>query len=366
MTEPRLRAPIHEQGQASGAPGEARGRTGAARIRAASQPGHEGSLISVVTPVFNGEPYLRDCIESVLAQTYTNWDYTIVNNCSTDRTLEIAREYAAKDRRIRIHNNETFARQIENHNIAFRQISPASKYCKVVAADDWLFPECLERMVGLAEQNPGVAIVGAYGLAGTRVVWTGLPYPSSVVARGRDACRMRLLGGPYVFGTPSSVLFRCDIVRSRHAFYNESNLHADSEACFEFLGDHDFGFVHQVLTFVRVREDSLTSYSSQFNTYLPAVLHELVKYGQKYLSAEELQRRIAEHLRSYYDYLGEQVYYEPGREFWSFHRGKLAAAGHPLSARRLAWSAFRCGLRLALTPKQTAGGVLRRLRRLVS
>jgi glycosyltransferase involved in cell wall biosynthesis len=323
-------------------------------------------LVSVVTPVFNGESYLRDCIESVIGQTYANWDYTIVNNCSTDRTLEIAREYAAKDRRIRIHNNETFVRQIENHNIAFRQISPASKYCKLIAADDWLFPECLERMVGVAEDNPAVAIVGAYGLAGTSVVWTGLPYPSTVVAQGRDACRMRLLGGPYVFGTPSSVLFRSDIVRSRHAFYNESNLHADAEACVEFLGDHDFGFVHQVLTFVRVREDSLTSRSSELNTYLAGLLHELVNYGRKYLSTEELQLRIAEHLRSYYDYLGEQVYCERDREFWSFHRGKLAAAGHPLSARRLAWSVIRHGLGLAFTPKQTAGRVARRLRRLMS
>jgi glycosyltransferase involved in cell wall biosynthesis len=357
--------------------------TGAARIRAASEQGagtqeasisgtapesrtsHQEPLVSVVTPVFNGEHYLRDCIESVLAQTYTHWDYTIVNNCSSDRTLEIAREYAAKDPRIRIYNNETFARQIENHNIALRQISPGSKYCKIIAADDWLFPECLERMVGLAEENPGVAIVGAYGLAGTRVVWTGLPYSSTVVAQGREACRMRLLGGPYVFGAPSSVLLRCDIVRSRHAFYNESNLHADAEACVEFLGDHDFGFVHEVLTFVRVREDSLTSYSSELNTYLAGLLHELVNYGQKYLSAEELPRRIAEHLGSYYDYLGEQVYHERGREFWSFHRGKLAAAGHPLSPLRLAWSAIRHGLRLTLTPKQTAGKVARRLRRLV-
>src|SRR3989442_1303003 len=95
------------------------------------------ALVSVVTPVYNGENYLRECIESVLAQTYTHWDFTIVNNCSTDRTLDIAQEYAVKDPRIRIHNNETLVRQIANYNIAFRQISPESKYCKVVAADDW-------------------------------------------------------------------------------------------------------------------------------------------------------------------------------------------------------------------------------------
>src|SRR6266852_5456579 len=140
--------------------------------------------------------------------------------------------------------NETLTRVIENHNIAFRQISPLSKYCKVVAADDWLFPDCLERMVGLAEKYPSVAIVGAYGLAGAKVVWIGLPYSSTVVS-GRQACRLRLLGGEYFFGAATAVLFRSEIVRSRPAFYNESNFHADSEACLAFLEHRDFGFVHQ-------------------------------------------------------------------------------------------------------------------------
>ena len=117
----------------------------------------------------------------MLAQTYPNWDYTICNNCSTDRTLEIAREYAAKDPRIRIHNNDTFVHVNENHNIAFRSISPQSKYCKVVAADEWIFPECIEKMVRVAEQHPSVAIVGSYGLCETKVVFDGLPYPSTVV-----------------------------------------------------------------------------------------------------------------------------------------------------------------------------------------
>jgi glycosyltransferase involved in cell wall biosynthesis len=136
----------------------------------------QGPLVSVVTPVHNGERYLRECIESVLAQTYEHLDYTIVNNCSTDRTLDIAYKYADRDPRIRVYSNEISSRVIESHNVAFRQISPQSKYCKVVHVDDWLFPDCLEKMVGLAEDHPSVAIVGAYGLSGTKVAWAGLPY----------------------------------------------------------------------------------------------------------------------------------------------------------------------------------------------
>lgn len=326
--------------------------------------GHE-PLVSVVTPVYNGERYIRECIESVLDQTYTHWDYTIVNNCSTDRTLDVAREYAARDPRIRIHSNETFVRVIENYNIAVRQISPQSKYCKVVAADDWLFPECLEKMVRLAEEHPTVAIVGGYALRGLEVAFEGLPYPSTVVP-GREACRSLLLGGPYVFGAPSAVLYRSDILRSRHAFYNESNFHADMEACLEFLENQDFGFIHQVLTFRRVQEDSLTSYSKTVNTYIAGILYALVTYGPKYLSEEELKHRTCECLRDYYRYLGWQVYQWHGREFWSFHRGKLATLGYPLSTVRVAASAIAYLLDVVLNPKRTVEGVVRRLRRILS
>ena len=67
----------------------------------------EQPLVSVLTPVYNGEAYVRECIESVIAQTYTNWEYIIVNNCSRDRTLELASEYT-RDPRIRVETNPSF------------------------------------------------------------------------------------------------------------------------------------------------------------------------------------------------------------------------------------------------------------------
>ena len=63
-------------------------------------------LVSIVTPVYNGEKFLADCIESILAQSYENWEYIIVNNCSTDRSLAIAEKYAEKDARIKIFSNK--------------------------------------------------------------------------------------------------------------------------------------------------------------------------------------------------------------------------------------------------------------------
>jgi len=130
-------------------------------------------LVSIVTPVYNNAEYLAECIESVLAQSYSHWDYTIVNNCSTDGTLSVAQKYAMRDVRIRIVNNERYLSIIENHNHAIRQISSESRYCKFVFADDWLYPTCIEEMVRVAEEHPSVGLVGAYTMDGQAVLWQG-------------------------------------------------------------------------------------------------------------------------------------------------------------------------------------------------
>jgi glycosyltransferase involved in cell wall biosynthesis len=297
-------------------------------------------LVSVVTPVYNGEEFLRECIESVLAQTYRNWEYTIVNNCSTDRTLEIAQEYAARDRRIRVHSNEHFAHIIQNHNIALRLISPRSRYCKVIFADDWLFPQCLAEMVEIAETYRSVGIVGAYGLEGTEVVWAGLPYPSTFIP-GHKICHDTLVGGPYVFGTPASLLMRSDLIRARESFYNESNLHADHEACYELLRDSDFGFAHQVLTFSRLRPNSNSVAASRLESYILGSVSALVTYGPIYLTHEEYELRLEQRMTQYYHILAKNVLRMREKAFWDYHRDRLANLGQPLNQTRLAKAVLR-------------------------
>jgi glycosyltransferase involved in cell wall biosynthesis len=294
----------------------------------------EQPLVSIITPVYNGDEFLSECIESVLAQSYQNWDYTIVNNRSADRTLEIAQSYAAKDSRIRIHDNAEFLPIIQNHNHAIRQISPQSKYCKVVLADDWLFPECIMKMVALSEANPSVGLVGAYGLDGYRVIWGGSPYPSIVVP-GREACRRRLLGGPYVFGAPTASLVRSVFVRKQEKFYDESNLHADTTACFRILQEADFGFVHQVLTFTRTRRASNTSFASSINSFHLGWLTDLVQFGPLCLDEKEYRDRLQFRLTDYYQFLAESALQLRDSAFWDFHKDWLRTLGIPFSPGRL-------------------------------
>jgi glycosyltransferase involved in cell wall biosynthesis len=292
-------------------------------------------LVSVVTPVYNTEKYLAECIESILAQTYQNWEYIIVNNCSTDNTLEIAQHYAQQDARIRLYSNEKNLALMPNWNHALRQISSESKYCKVVHADDWLFPDCLTHMVEVAEANPSVGIVSAYRLNENWVDLDGLPYPSTFNS-GWEVCRLSLLKpGLRVFGSPTSLLIRADLIRSRPTFYNEGNIHADTEICYDLLQQTDFGFVHQVLTYTRRHNESMTSLTRRFNTRLFGKLMVMKKYGPIYLSDEEYQRRLEEKIQEYHTFLARNILKLQQKGFWDYHKKMLRELDIPFSWSRI-------------------------------
>lgn len=325
LRSPPAAGPAEPEPGVRSEPATSDGRVAAARTR---------PLVSVVTPAYNEEAYLGQCIESVLAQTYPHWEYTIVNNRSTDRTLEIAQSYAAKDKRIRVHTNEAFVPVIANYNIAFRQISPQSKYCKVVSADDFIFPDCLEKMVDVAERHPTVAIVTAYRISGEAVVPVGLPYPVEMMP-GRDVARMHLSRGPHLLTAPTAMFFRSDIVRAKHQFFTEPALQSDVDACLEALIEHDFGFVHQILTYERIRP-SLSTPVTQRNDYLAHRLEFLMKYGPRLLGPADYDSYVKNLGREYYAYLGRRAVRRPGAEFWAFHRERLAALWRPMSIPRVA------------------------------
>jgi glycosyltransferase involved in cell wall biosynthesis len=292
-------------------------------------------LVSVITPVYNGEPYLTDCIESVLNQTYQHWEYTLVDNCSTDGTAELIKRFAARDPRIRVVTNDRTVDVIQNHNIALKQVPAEAKYCKLVQADDWMFPECLDLMVRAGEAAPAAGVVGSYCLAGRKVRCTGLPYPTPVIS-GRELGRMTLLGMLYLFWSPSCLLIRADLIRGRQPFYRSSYLHADVEALYDLLQEHDFAFVHQVLTYIRTHEGSMTAQDAKrANTQRLSRLHLLHDFGPVYLDSGEFTKRLDALIGEYYENLALCVLERKAPEFWKHQKAELEKLGYPLSHLRL-------------------------------
>lgn len=114
-------------------------------------------LISVVLPTFNGEKYLRESLDSILAQSYANWELIIVNDASTDSTLNIANEYAKKDKRICIINNESNQKLPKSLNIGFANAKGG--YLTWSSDDNRYKPQAFEKMLNVLKTNPNFDMV---------------------------------------------------------------------------------------------------------------------------------------------------------------------------------------------------------------
>lgn len=310
-------------------------------------------LVSVVTPFYNTERYLEECIESVLCQTHSDFEYILVDNHSTDGSGEIARRFAQHDSRIRLVSPERFLNQVENYNFALGQISGESAFTKMVQADDAIYPRCLEEMVKAALENPSAVMVSSYRLVEADVDCVGL-HPSEKLVSGRRACRMHLLGEAFLFGSPTTVLYRSDVVRARRPFLREGRLHEDTEAAFEILADGDLAFVHQVLTFSRRDPESIMGSATSFNPY---VLDRLVitrRFGRDYLTREEYDGLAKEVLDQYYFGLAWRWLQDGCRtrddDFWRWQAKGLASIGERVQTHLLVRYAAELLARRALDP----------------
>lgn len=112
--------------------------------------------ISVIMSVYNGEAYLAEAIESVRSQTFKNWELIVINDCSTDSTAEILEQFALKDDRIKVYDNEVNLRLPKSLN---RAIALSwGKYVARMDADDICLPDRLEKQYKFMEEHSDVAL----------------------------------------------------------------------------------------------------------------------------------------------------------------------------------------------------------------
>ena len=115
-------------------------------------------MVTIAIPFYNAEQFLSLAIDSVIAQTYPNWQLLLVDDGSTDNSLKIAREYAQKDNRISVFSDG------ENKNLGFRlnQIPSLvnTKYLARMDADDIMHPERIERQIEILQKHTDIDVLG--------------------------------------------------------------------------------------------------------------------------------------------------------------------------------------------------------------
>lgn len=317
-------------------------------------PISEAPLVSVVTPFYNSADHLAECIESVLAQTFEDFEYVILDNCSTDGSADVVRRYVERDPRIRFLSPDEHLPQRPNYNRVMRAISPASRYCKMVQADDWLHPECLSQMVAVAEQSARIKLVSSYRWIGDDISGGGLDVARSVFT-GREVCRLQLLEGHFFFGSPTTVMYRTEDVLADDRFYDEQSFHEDTERCYELLSDGDMGFAHQVLSYCRVDPDSISGEVSDLNPFAADKLISILKYGPRYLDAAEFDACVRDYSASYYQEFVRGCLGPNRRAFRAYHRRTFELAGLEHSRSQIVRAAFQVAIDAIGNPKLNLG-----------
>lgn len=138
-------------------------------------------LISIIMGVYNAENTINKCIESILNQSYSNWEFLICDDCSTDNTKKIINQYCKKDKRIKLICNE------KNYRLAYslnRCLSIAKgEYIARVDADDECMPTRLEKQINFLKNNLEYDVVGCsryiFDEDGVKGIRYSIEYPNS-------------------------------------------------------------------------------------------------------------------------------------------------------------------------------------------
>lgn len=112
--------------------------------------------LTIGLPVYNGERHLRSALDSILAQSFADFEVIISDNASTDGTEAICRSYLAKDNRVRYYRNDANLGVSRNFNLTFERAS--GRYFKWAAADDVLEPDYLACCIHVLDGDPGVVL----------------------------------------------------------------------------------------------------------------------------------------------------------------------------------------------------------------
>lgn len=226
-------------------------------------------LISVLMTAFNREEYIAEAIESVLVSTYSNFELIIVDDCSADNTLAIARSYADKDLRVSIYSNEQNLGDYPNRNKAATYAQ--GKYLKYVDSDDKICPFGLQVMLDAMERFPEAAF-GFCDITNRPAIL--LP----VLYSGEEALRTHFLKGGLLLAGPGISIIRRDIFESFGGFISKRYI-GDYETWLRLCLHYPVAVFSQGLYWQRTHKGQeydvgkLSYYSLNYNLHRDFILH---------------------------------------------------------------------------------------------
>lgn len=256
--------------------------------------------ISIVLPCYNGAKMLGDAIESVQRQTFKDWELIIVNDCSTDDTLEVALSYASLDERIRVFSNDKNSKLPATLNHGFREAQ--GEYWTWTSDDNLLLPTMLEEMNDFLDRHPEVGFV----VGDEEVIdMQGCVIDKHIIP---DDVALRLPLNCYI---GACFMYRAEIAK-RIGEYREDLFLAEDFEYFLRLNDTCcLEHLPRILYQYRINPDSLTA------TKQKEIAECLCRFRIEYLpKAEAHFVKYPEYLALYYYRIIDHL---AGKEFWHYY-----------------------------------------------
>lgn len=262
--------------------------------------------VSVCIPVYNRPDYVAEAIESVLQQTFTDFELIITDNCSTDNTPEVIKNYAAKDKRVKYYRNQYNIGICSNINRVM--LLSSGEYIKPLFSDDKLLPRCLELFVDALDNHPKVSLATSFtqNFGDSDNVRDESYFPGTGELDGKFCQKDLLINGNWA-GSPSSVMFRR---KDMHiGLINHMWIYwlGDLDMSIRLLGIGNAFVVHEILSFLRIHGKQVSSvYAVDFRLikerlmlaniafWFPHIYGDYTKAEQKAIHRHLLKRLVRE------------------------------------------------------------------------
>jgi glycosyltransferase involved in cell wall biosynthesis len=237
--------------------------------------------VSVCIPTFNNEKYIAQAIESVLIQNYDNYEIVIIDDNSSDKTVDIIEEFAKNNRKISFYKNDINLGIVGNFNKCLNLCK--GEFVKFLLADDiFLRPDSLRIYVTTIERYPDVSIVSSARKlidAESKHIGNVFCYEEGLYTSGTNIINDCLLHQKNKIGEPTSVIIRRNSL-NREFDYKYKQL-LDLEMWFHLLENNSFYYIKENLVGFRIHEDQTTKKNKKNFLYLRDFPLLLQEYCQK-------------------------------------------------------------------------------------
>ncbi len=256
--------------------------------------------VSVCMPNYNYGRFLPEAIESVLRQTYRDFEFIIIDNCSTDNSIEIVREYALSDPRIKFTVNECNIGLVNNLNLCLQKAR--GEYIKFLFSDDVLTSETtLERMVSVLDRMSKVALVASARDVideQSQIIKRWIEYKDREDYKGSKIIRDCLIEQKNRIGEPSVVMFRR--AHADSGFDLRYRQLVDLAMWLHILERGDFAYIDEPLCAFRVHQEQQTNVNICDTSIAQEPFYLLEDYAAKsYINMSPLTRAYMHYVPVY-------------------------------------------------------------------